>query len=61
MQDHFTESGARRLAGRIEHFWRQQGRAVTCYVERIYNPKAKSADTVELWVVRSDMKNGAPA
>lgn len=57
MSDHCTDSGAARLAAKIQDFWRKKGFDVSVDLhEEGFVPTMRSARTD----VRSDMVNGMP-
>jgi hypothetical protein len=53
--EHLTESAARKLADRIEAFWKAQGYSVRCELYSIANPYGGTA-----WALRSNLVNGLP-
>ena len=56
-EDHCTPEGARRLAKRIEAYWKARGHDVTCeLVEGAFTQPMRSARTD----IRSDMVGGLP-
>ena len=61
--DHMTEDGARKLASRIEEYWRKKGYtedgdSVRTWLELI--PQRRSSYHGPAWAVRSNMVGGLP-
>lgn len=56
LPDYLDEPGARRIANRIERFWRGKGMTVECRVV----PMAVDMRNRRVFVVRSDMVAGLP-
>jgi hypothetical protein len=55
--DHFTETGARRIAARVEKYWGKQGHEVRCHLIPLL---PLSDGTCKAWGVGSDMLRGWP-
>ena len=57
--EHCTEADAKRLAERIEKYWRAGGVTVKCSIEQVCRSVTHNGRAI--FAVRSDMHNGLPA